>query len=43
MDKKRPDRYLAEFNFRFNNRAKLRINGTERSEIELKGIKGKRN
>jgi transposase-like protein len=35
-------RYLAEFDFRQNTRAKLGINDTMRAEIVLKGIKGKR-
>lgn len=42
MDKKHLNRYLAEFDFRFNNRAKLGINDAERAEIALKGIEGKR-
>lgn len=42
MDKKHLDRYLAEFDFRFNNRAKLGINDAARAEIALKGIEGKR-
>ena len=36
------DRYLAEFDFRQNTRAKLGINDTERAEIALGGAKGKR-
>lgn len=36
------DRYLAEFDFRYSNRAKLGINDTMRAEIALKGIEGKR-
>lgn len=36
------DRYLAEFDFRQNTRAKLRINDTERADIALAGAKGKR-
>ena len=35
-------RYLAEFDFRQNTRAKLGINDTERAEIALRGGKGKR-
>jgi transposase-like protein len=35
-------RYLAEFDFRQNNRAKVGIDDTMRSEIALKGITGKR-
>jgi transposase-like protein len=42
MDKKHLDRYLAEFDFRHNNRAKLGINDARRAEIALKGIEGKR-
>ncbi len=36
------DRYLAEFDFRYSNRAKLGINDTMRAENALKGIVGKR-
>lgn len=42
MDKKHLDRYLAEFDFRQNTRAKLGINDTQRAEIALLGVKGKR-
>jgi transposase-like protein len=42
MDKKHLDRYLAEFDFRMNTRAKLGINDVQRSEIALQGFKGKR-
>lgn len=42
MDKKHLNRYLAEFDFRQNNRAKLGINDAVRAEIALKGIVGKR-
>jgi transposase-like protein len=42
MDKKHLDRYLAEFDFRMNSRAKLGINDSQRAEIALKGIEGKR-
>lgn len=35
-------RYLAEFDFRYNNRVKLGINDTMRAENALKGISGKR-
>jgi transposase-like protein len=42
MDKKHLSRYLAEFDFRRNNRAKLGINDVERTAIALKGIEGKR-
>lgn len=42
VDKKHLNRYLAEFDFRQNNRAKLGINDNERTDIALKGITGKR-
>ena len=42
MDKKHLDRYLAEFDFRMNTRAKLGISDTQRTEIAMKGIEGKR-
>jgi transposase-like protein len=42
VDQKHFDRYLAEFDFRQNTRAKLGINDSERAEIALKGMKGKR-
>ena len=42
MDKKHLNRYLAEFDFRFNNRAKLGINDAQRTVNALKGIDGKR-
>jgi hypothetical protein len=35
-------RYLAEFDFRYNNRSKLGCEDQERGERALKGIKGKR-
>ena len=35
-------RYLAEFDFRYNNRSKLGIEDEQRSEKALRGIKGKR-
>jgi len=35
-------RYLAEFDFRQSNRAKLGINDTMRAELMLKGAEGKR-
>lgn len=35
-------RYLAEFDFRFNNRAALGVNDEERAELLAKGIVGKR-
>jgi hypothetical protein len=36
------DRYLAEFDFRQNTRAKLGINDEQRSDLALKGFLGKR-
>ncbi len=42
VDARHFDRYAAEFDFRMNTRAKLGINDSERSEIALKGMKGKR-
>lgn len=42
MDKKHLNRYLAEFDFRQNTRAKLGINDSQRAAIALKGIEGKR-
>jgi transposase-like protein len=42
IDNKHLDRYLAEFDFRQNTRAKLGIDDIERAEIALKGAKGKR-
>jgi len=35
-------RYVAEFDFRYNNRVKLGIGDTERADCALKGIVGKR-
>lgn len=35
-------RYLAEFDFRYNNRAKLGVDDATRAESALKGIKGRR-
>ncbi len=35
-------RYLAEFDFRYSNRAKLGVDDTERATRALKGVKGKR-
>ncbi len=35
-------RYLAEFDFRYNNREKLGVDDTRRAERALKGVKGKR-
>lgn len=42
VDKKHLDRYLAEFDFRQNTRAKLGINDSERTGLAVKGAKGKR-
>jgi transposase-like protein len=35
-------RYLAEFDFRYNNRARLGVTDAQRADIALKGISGKR-
>jgi hypothetical protein len=35
-------RYLAEFDFRYSNRAALGVNDLMRAEIAVTGIKGKR-
>jgi transposase-like protein len=35
-------RYLAEFDFRYSNRAKLGVNDVQRAETLLRGVKGKR-
>ncbi len=42
MDKKHLDRYLSEFDFRRNTRAKLGISDVARTEIAIAGAKGKR-
>jgi transposase-like protein len=42
MDKKHLDRYLAEFDFRQNTRAKLGIDDAQRMNIAVTGAKGKR-
>jgi transposase-like protein len=42
VDSKHVDRYLAEFDFRQNTRQRLGINDSERSDLALKGMKGKR-
>jgi|SRR5579859_1988164 len=42
VDSRHFDRYLAEFDFRMNTRAKLGINDQQRAEIALKGMQGKR-
>lgn len=36
------NRYLAEFDFRYNNRMALGVNDTERADILLRGVTGKR-
>ena len=40
--KKHLHRYAAEFEFRYNNRAALGVNDSERASRALAGIKGKR-
>jgi len=42
VDAKHFDRYLAEFDFRMNTRAKLGIDDVQRADIALAGVKGKR-
>src|ERR1700722_5009532 len=42
MDKKHLDRYLAEFDFRFNHRKAVGIHDVERADILLRGVAGKR-
>jgi transposase-like protein len=42
MDSKHFERYLAEFDFRYNTRAKLGIDDKTREAIAVKGAKGKR-
>jgi transposase-like protein len=42
MDNKHLDRYLAEFDFRFNNRAALDVNDVQRADNLLLGVVGKR-
>jgi hypothetical protein len=42
IDAKHFDRYLAEFDFRMNNRAKFGIDDVRRAEIAIKGATGKR-
>lgn len=42
MDKKHLNRYLSEFDFRRNTRAKLGINDTQRAALTVQGAKGKR-
>jgi transposase-like protein len=42
MDKKHLNRYLAEFDFRMNTRAKLGISDLQRTGFAVRGAKGKR-
>ena len=42
VDSKHLDRYLAEFDFRQNTRAKLGINDVHREALAIQGAKGKR-
>jgi len=42
MDKKHLDRYLAEFDFRMNTRAKLGIDDAQRTGLAVEGFAGKR-
>jgi len=35
-------RYLSEFDFRYNNRVKVGVNDTDRTKKALAGIRGKR-
>jgi transposase-like protein len=42
VDKKHLDRYLAEFDFRYNNRAAKGVDDVERADRALVGAKGKR-
>jgi len=42
VDSKHFDRYLAEFDFRMNTRARLGIDDSKRAEIAIQGFKGKR-
>jgi len=42
IDAKHFDRYLAEFDFRMNTRAKLGLNDSQRTDLALQGVKGKR-
>lgn len=41
-DERHLHRYLAEFDFRYSNRAKLDVTDAERTDKALKGIVGKR-
>jgi hypothetical protein len=42
MDNKHLDRYLSEFDFRMNTRAKLGIDDTQRTGMAVAGARGKR-
>jgi transposase-like protein len=42
VDSKHFDRYLAEFDFRQNTRAKLGYSDADRADVALQGVKGKR-
>ena len=42
VDSKHIDRYLAEFDFRHNNRVKLGINDEQRADTAIEGMVGKR-
>jgi transposase-like protein len=42
IDAKHFDRYAAEFDFRMNTRAKLGYSDSDRADIALQGVKGKR-
>ena len=42
VDKKHLDRYLAEFDFRQNTRARLGIDDAQRTAIAVQNVKGKR-
>ena len=42
VDTKHLNRYLAEFDFRQNTRAKLGVDDVQRAAIAIKGAKGKR-
>lgn len=42
MDKKHLDRYLAEFDFRMNTRAKLGVTDIQRTGLAIAGARGKR-
>lgn len=41
-DEKHLHRYLAEFDFRHNNRVALGVNDGERADLAIKAIAGKR-